>query len=240
VNDLRITSMGLGECLDALQRSTRYSERRGQLGTGKGIGLAGSAYISGAGLPIYWNEMPHSGAEIRIDRGGGVTVMCGTSEIGQGSDNMLASVAAETLGILPEDVHVVSGDTSLAPVDLGSYSSRVTMMAGNAVKDAATKLRALLFEAASEKLGVPAERLATAYRRVYDLKAPEKFLSFIEAANIAEGKHGTLVAAGSYKPPAGIGGSYKGAGVGPTPAYSYQASVAGGSVHLDTRTLPVD
>src|SRR5206468_3714609 len=133
--------------------------KREGLPKGKGIGVAGSAYISGAGLPIYWNPMPHSGAEIRIDRGGGVTVMCGTAEIGQGSDNMLASVAAETLGILPEDVHVVSGDTSLAPVDLGSYSSRVTMMAGNAVKDAAMKLRALLFAAASEKLGVPIERL---------------------------------------------------------------------------------
>src|SRR5881396_3412116 len=240
VNDLRITSMGLGECLDALQRSTRYSERRGQLGRGKGIGLAGSAYISGAGLPIYWNEMPHSGAEIRIDRGGGVTVMCGTSEIGQGSDNMLAAVTAEALGILPEDVHVVSGDTSLAPVDLGSYSSRVTMMAGNAVKDAALKLRALLLEAASEKLGRPVAQLLAAYGRIYDRHDPEQFVRFADAAVLAEGRHGTLVAAGSYTPPAGIGGSYKGAGVGPTPAYSYQASVAEVSVDLETGTLTVD
>jgi 4-hydroxybenzoyl-CoA reductase subunit alpha len=240
VNDLRITTMGLGECLTAVRKATGWDAKREGLPKGKGIGVAGSAYISGAGLPIYWNPMPHSGAEIRIDRGGGVTVMCGTAEIGQGSDNMLASVAAEALGVLPEDVHVVSGDTSLAPVDLGSYSSRVTMMAGNAVKDAAMKLRAMVVEAASEKLGVPAERLATAFRRVYDLRDPEKFLSFIEAANIAEGKHGTLVAAGSYKPPAGIGGSYKGAGVGPTPAYSYQASVAEVSVDVETGTLTVD
>ncbi|MDP9283094.1 MAG: molybdopterin-dependent oxidoreductase, partial [Chloroflexota bacterium] len=240
VNDLRITTMGLGDCLTAVRKATGWDAKREDLPKGKGIGVAGSAYISGAGLPIYWNPMPHSGAEIRIDRGGGVTVMCGTAEIGQGSDNMLASVAAETLGILPEDVHVVSGDTALAPVDLGSYSSRVTMMAGNAVKDAGMKLRALLFEAASEKLGVPADRLATAYRRVYDLRDPEKYLSFVDAANLAEGKHGTLVAAGSYKPPAGIGGSYKGAGVGPTPAYSYQASVAEVSVDLETGTLTVD
>jgi len=240
VNDLRITTMGLGDCLKAVRQVTGWNAKRESLPKGKGIGVAGSAYISGAGLPIYWNPMPHSGAEIRIDRGGGVTVMCGTAEIGQGSDNMLASVAAETLGVLPEDVHVVSGDTSLAPVDLGSYSSRVTMMAGNAVKDAGMKLRALLFEAASEKLDVPIERLATAYRRVYDLRDPEKHLPFVEAANLAEGKHGTLVAAGSYKPPAGIGGSYKGAGVGPTPAYSYQASVAEVSVDLDTGTLTVD
>jgi len=240
VNELRITSMGLGDCLDALQRATGYSERHGELGRGKGIGLAGSAYISGAGLPIYWNEMPHSGAEIRIDRGGGVTVMCGTAEIGQGSDNMLASVAAEALGILPSDVHVVSGDTSLAPVDLGSYSSRVTFMAGNAVKDAAMKLRALLFAAASEKLGTPVAQLLAAYGRIYDRHDPEQFVTFADAAVLAESKHGTLVAAGSYKPPKGIGGSFKGAGVGPTPAYSYQAAVAEVSVDLETGTLTVD
>ena len=240
VNDLRITSMGLGECLDALQRATRYSERRGQLARGKGVGLAGSAYISGAGLPIYWNEMPHSGAEIRIDRGGGVTVMCGTSEIGQGSDNMLASVAAEALGVMPADVHVVSGDTSLAPVDLGSYSSRVTFMAGNAVRDAAMKLRALLVAAAAEKLEVPADRLLTAYGRIYDGKDPSKFIGFADAAVLAESKHGTLVAAGSYKPPKGIGGSFKGAGVGPTPAYSYQAAVAEVTVDLETGMVTVD
>jgi CO/xanthine dehydrogenase Mo-binding subunit len=247
VNDLRITSMGLGECLRAVRQRTNWDAKRTRLGTSKqsganavGIGVAGSAYISGAGLPIYWNDMPHSGAEIRIDRGGGVTVMCGTSEIGQGSDNLLAAVTAETLGILPEDVHVVSGDTSLAPVDLGSYSSRVTMMAGNAVKNAGLKLRAQLFEVAAAKLGIPQERLGCAFRRIFDTQDQAKFLSFVEAANLAEGKFGTLVAAGSYKPPAGIGGSYKGAGVGPTPAYSYQAAVAEVTVDLETGQLTVD
>ena len=240
VNELRVTSMGLGDCLTTVRDRTGWERKRAERTKGKGIGVAGSAYISGAGLPIYWNEMPHSGAEIRIDRGGGVTVMCGTSEIGQGSDNMLAAVTAETLGVYPEDVHVVSGDTSLAPVDLGSYSSRVTMMAGNATKNAGMKLRAQWFEVASAKLGVPAERLNAAYRRIYDLRDPEKHLSFVEAANLAEAKFGTLVAAGSYKPPAGIGGSYKGAGVGPTPAYSYQAAVAEVTVDLETGQLTVD
>src|SRR5437764_15401172 len=143
VNELRITTSGLGDCLQAVKDRTSWDRKREDLPRGKGIGVAGSAYISGAGLPIYWNDMPHSGAEIRIDRGGGVTVMRGTTEIGQGSDNMLASVAAEALGVMPADVHVVSGDTSLAPVDLGSYSSRVTFMAGNAVRDAGMKLRAM-------------------------------------------------------------------------------------------------
>src|SRR2546426_4777169 len=238
VNDLRITSMGLGECLDALQRRTGFSEKHRQLTRGRGIGIAGSAYISGAGLPIYWNEMPHSGAEIRIDRGGGVTVMCGTAEIGQGSDMVLASVTAEALGVLPEDVHVVSGDTSLAPVDLGSYSSRVTFMAGNAVKDAAMKLRALVVEAAAEKLGVPAERLLTAYRRVYDRDDPSKFVTFTDAAVLAESTHGTLVAAGGYKPPLGLGGGLTRAGGGASPADSGPAARAagGGGVGKGTPT----
>src|SRR5256712_4659023 len=227
--------MGLGECLDALQRATKFSEKYGRLPRGRGIGVAGSAYISGAGLPSYWNEMPHSCAEIRIDRGGGVTGRCGTSEIGQGSDMVLASVTAEALGVLPEDVHVVSGDTSLAPVDLGSYSSRVTFMAGNATKDAAMKLRALVVEAAAEKLGVPAERLLTAYRRVYDRDDPSKFVTFTDAAVLAESTHGTLVAAGSYKPPKGIGGTFKGAGVGPPPAPPDPGAPAGGGAGAATR-----
>jgi 4-hydroxybenzoyl-CoA reductase subunit alpha len=240
VNDLRITTMGLGECLERAGQRTDFSAKHGTLPFGKGIGIAGSAYISGAGLPIYWNEMPHSGATVKIDRGGGVTVYCGTAEIGQGSDNVLASVTAETLGVLPEDVHVVSGDTSLAPVDLGSYSSRVTFMAGNAVKDAAAKLREQLASVAAEQLGVPAERILSAYRRYYDHEDPDKFVTFTDAAVAAEARFGTLSAAGWYKPPKGIGGTFKGAGVGPTPAYSYQACVAEVTVDRETGVLTVD
>src|SRR5438067_2417857 len=240
VNDLRITSMGLGECLAQAGKRTDFSAKHGTLPWGKGIGIAGSAYISGAGLPIYWNEMPHSGATVKIDRGGGVVVYCGTAEIGQGSDNVLASVTAETLGVLPEDVHVVSGDTSLAPVDLGSYSSRVTFMAGNAVKDAAAKLREQLVTVAAEQLGVPAERIGAAQRQYYDREDPKKCMTFTDAAVAAEARFGTLSAAGSYKPPKGIGGTFKGAGVGPTPAYSYQASVAEVTVDRETGVLTVD
>src|SRR5206468_3596129 len=112
VNELRVTSMGLGECLRALRDRTSWERKRSERTKGKGIGVAGSAYISGAGLPIYWNDMPHSGAEIRIDRGGGVTVMCGTSEIGQGSDNLLAAIAAEALGVYPEECKASSAATA--------------------------------------------------------------------------------------------------------------------------------
>ncbi len=200
-----------------------YREKRGRLRPGRGIAVTGSAYISGAGLPIYWNAMPHSGVQIKVDRGGGVAVFCGSTDIGQGSDSVLAYVVAEELGIEPEDIRVVTADTDLTPVDLGSYSSRVTLMTGNAAIEAARKLRGLLLGAAAKKLEAPVERLRAAHGRIWDAADPAKGLAFAEAAVLAEAEHGTLGAVGSYRPPSSVA-KWKGAGVGPTPTYSYSAA----------------
>jgi CO/xanthine dehydrogenase Mo-binding subunit len=132
VNHLRVTSCGIRKVISSVVERSGWQEKHRNLPRGTGIGLAASTYLSGAGLPIYWNPMPHSGAQIKVDRGGGVTVYCGTADIGQDSDTMLAYVVAEELGVDPADIHLVTGDTALSPVDLGSYSSRVTFMAGNA------------------------------------------------------------------------------------------------------------
>ena len=127
------------------RRSSRARAGRtgyGKLPEGRGLGLACGAYMCGAGLSIYWNKLPHSGVQLLIDRSGQVTVFCGATEIGQGSDDVLAGIVAEVLGIDPYDVRCVTGDTGLTPIDLGSYSSRVTVMMGNAAIEAAGKLRA--------------------------------------------------------------------------------------------------
>src|SRR5207344_877862 len=120
----------------------------------RGMGIAASSYICGAGKPIYWNDLPHSAVQIRLDRGGGVTIYCGATDIGQGSTSVLAYIVAEELGVPPEHIHLETADTTLTPVDLGSYSSRVTFMAGNAAIAAARKLKAQLFELAAEQLHV--------------------------------------------------------------------------------------
>jgi CO/xanthine dehydrogenase Mo-binding subunit len=205
----------------------------------RGIGLAGSCYISGAGLPIYWNNMPHSGVQIKIDRGGGVAVFCGSTDIGQGSDSVLAYVVAELLGIDPKDIRVITADTDLTPVDLGSYSSRVTLMTGNAAIEAATKLRNVLFEVAAEKLQVPSESLSAKGRIIYCEDDENRTLPFVEVVQLAEAKHGTLGAVGSYTPNIQHG-KYKGAGVGPTPAYSYSACVAEITADAETGEYTVD
>jgi CO/xanthine dehydrogenase Mo-binding subunit len=146
-NYLRIGSMGLGQCIDKVVEGSRWHERfswdqaNRKLPFGKGIGIACSSYICGAGLPIYWNNMPQSGVQLRLDRQGGVCVMCGSTDIGQGSDSILAYIVAEILGIDPFDIRVITADTDLTPVDLGSYSSRVTLMTGNAAIQAAERAR---------------------------------------------------------------------------------------------------
>jgi 4-hydroxybenzoyl-CoA reductase alpha subunit len=232
-NWLRIGSMGLGACIDAVVAASRWSEKFRRLPFGQGVGIACSSYISGAGLPIYWNNMPHSGVQLRLDRSGGVAAFCGSTDIGQGSDSVLAYCVAEVLGIEPVDIRVVTGDTDITPVDLGSYSSRVTLMSGNAAIQAAERARDILADAVAAKLGVPRGRLGFAARRVFDLEAPDRGVTFAEAVQMAEAKNGTIGTVGSYTPPRSPG-RYKGAGVGPSPAYSYSCAVA--QVEVDPAT----
>lgn len=257
VNGLRITSCALDECLERVTeragwREFRATKKRAQTKAQKngqsvqtspikyGLGLAASSYICGAGKPIYWNDLPHSAVQIRLDRGGGVTIYCGSTDIGQGSTSILAYIVAEVLGIQPECIHVATSDTTLTPVDLGSYSSRVTFMAGNAALAAARKLREQLAEAASERLQVPTERFVFEHDTLYDEDDPGVSLTFVQAVQQAETRYGALVASGSYAPPEGIHGDYKGAGVGPSPAYSYSTCVARVAVDTETGELLVE
>ena len=212
VNWMRVTSCGLEECTELVMKASGYRERERR--SGRGMGFAISSYLSGAGTAIYWNDMPHSEVQIKVDRGG-VTAYCGAMDIGQGSDSVLAAVVAEELGLQPKDIRLVTADTDTTPIDLGSYSSRVTFMAGNAALEAARKMRALLVEAV--------EASGRKYEEV----------SFEEASVLAEARFGTLTTAGSYTPPK-IAGPYKGSGVGPSPAYSYSACVV--DLDADPRT----
>lgn len=239
-NFLQVGSMGLGECIDKVvagsdwaNKFSRWDRKNRKLAAGKGIGIACSSYICGAGLPIYWNNMPQSGVQLRLDRQGGVCVMCGSTDIGQGSDSILAYIVAEVLGIDPFDIRVVTADTDLTPVDLGSYSSRVTLMTGNAAIQAAERARELLSIAVAAKLGVPTERISLAERRIFDVEHPDVGVSFAEGVVLAESKFGTIGTVGSYTPPPSPG-KYKGSGVGPSPAYSYSAAVA--EVDVDPAT----
>ncbi len=236
-NYLKVGTIGLAECIRRVTRAADWSTRFRKLPLGKGVGLACSSYLSGAGLPIYWNDMPHSGVQLKLDRSGGVTAFCGATEIGQGSDDVLVACVAEVLGIDPLDIRAVTGDTDLTPVDLGSYSSRVTLMMGHAAVQAAERARDLLAAAVSKKLAVAPDRLVFADRRVFDASDPATGVSFAEAVCLAETAFGTIGTTGSYTPPRSAA-RFKGGGVGPSPTYSYTACIV--EVEVDPGTGWVD
>src|ERR1051326_7574212 len=279
VNNLRVQSYGLPECIEKVVQRSGWKMRKGHLAKNRGLGIACSHYVSGAANSIIRSDMPHSTVNIKIDRDGGVVVYTGASEIGQGSDTMTAQIAAETLGCTLSRVRVIAADTDLTPIDIGSYSSRVTFMAGNATLRAATEVRKLIAAAAAKKMNCAPEDLVfradTVVRKNGNVgtaasgrperseaasvsgrvegqilrgslqqkrkdEGPKDSLTFEEAVVAAIDFHGALTGTGSYAPPPGArGGKHKGAGVGPSPAYSYSAQVAEVSVDEETGEITV-
>ncbi|MGH7314145.1 MAG: xanthine dehydrogenase family protein molybdopterin-binding subunit, partial [Candidatus Rokuibacteriota bacterium] len=163
----------------------------------------------------------------------GVAILCGATDIGQGSDSILAYLPAEILGLEPKDVHVHPADTALTPVDLGSYSSRVTLMCGMAAIQAAERLKRAIAEGVAQKLGVPREQLVFRERKVGVPGDWDQAIPFAKAVELGEAMHGVLAFPGSYAPPRRAG-KYKGGGVGPSPCYSYSACVVELTVDEDT------
>jgi 4-hydroxybenzoyl-CoA reductase subunit alpha len=240
--------------------------------------------VSGAANSIIRSDMPHSTVNIKIDRDGGVVLYTGASDIGQGSDTMVAQIAAETLGCSLSRVKVVAADTDLTPIDIGSYSSRVTFMNGNATLRAAQDVKKQIASAAARKMnctpddlifrddsisrknghvvadtpgdvgaGVPPVQAAASVsghvegqilrgslQQKRKDEGPKDHLTFEEAVVAAIDFHGALSGTGSYAPPIEArGGKHKGAGVGPSPAYSYSAQVAEVSVDEETGEVTV-
>jgi CO/xanthine dehydrogenase Mo-binding subunit len=238
VNGMRVTSNGFLECLDRVEQASGWREKFRKLPYGRGVGVAGSTYISGTNYCIYPNEMPQAGVQLKLDRSGRATVFCGCSDIGQGVDSVLAYIVCEELGCDLRDVRVVAADTDLTPVDLGSYSSRETFMVGNACLDAARRLRETVAGTLAEQWGVAKSEIVLANGVACATSDPTRMaMSVREAFQAAEARHGTLGSVGWYQSPK-LGGDYRGGTIGASPTYSFTAHVA--EVECDPETGFVD
>ncbi|MGH7731047.1 MAG: xanthine dehydrogenase family protein molybdopterin-binding subunit, partial [Candidatus Eiseniibacteriota bacterium] len=234
VNGMRVTSNGFPQCLDAVERASGWKEKFRQLPYGRGVGMAGSMYISGTNYCIYPNEMPQSAVQLKLDRSGRAAVFCGASDIGQGSDSLLATIVCEELGLELRDVRVVAADTDLTPVDLGSYSSRETFMVGNACLDAARKLRHEVAETLARAWGCRRDQVVLANGLASSTRDPKRdCMSVKDAFQRTEARIGTLGSVGWYQSPK-LGGDYRGGTIGASPAYSFTAHVV--EVECDPET----
>jgi 4-hydroxybenzoyl-CoA reductase subunit alpha len=187
VNGLRVLSYGLPECIDQVVARSAWNERKGKLPKGRGLGVACSHYVSGAANSIIRSDMPHSTVNIKIDRDGGVVVYTGASEIGQGSDTMTAQVVAEVLGCNLSRVRVIAADTDLTPIDLGSYSSRVTFMSGNAALRAAEEVKKNIVSAAAKRMNCTPEDVVIRNDRVWKRSSTTSDID-LAASDMPEGK----------------------------------------------------
>lgn len=233
----RITSNGIADALTTVMAQSGWKNKFRKLPRGRGVGAACGFFISGSALPIIWNEYPQSVVHLKADFDGRVVIYSGASDIGQGSDTMLAMVVAETLGISVDKTYVHAGDTLFTPVDLGSYSSRVTFMAGNAAKMAAEKMRDEVLKAVAKKHGQPVGKLAVKASRMISDDGKIN-MSWEEAIDITMAHRGALNTSGYYNSPK-LGGDFKGAGAGLSPSYSFGAVIAEVEVSHETGQVKV-
>jgi 4-hydroxybenzoyl-CoA reductase subunit alpha len=175
-----------------------------------------------------------------LEDGMAAVLFIGAAEIGQGAETVLSQMCAETLGIPLERVRIRAEDSDISPVDLGAYSSRVTLMGGNAVVMASREVLKKLLPIAAKALGCKPGQLVSRDGKIFPENEPKKSMDWAEAARTYFNDHGPLVGTGYYKPPEGLGGDYRGAAVGTSPAYSFGSSVCELSVDLGTGKVSLE
>ena len=195
-----LTSFAMRECLDAAAAEVARNPPPPAPGWKRGVGYAGMFHVGG-GARIYRSD--GCGAIVKLDDFGKVTLITGASEIGQGSETVLAMIVAETLGVPLERVDVVNSDTAVRPWDVGTHASRTTFIAGNAARQAAEKLRAQLLDVAATQLEEPAAALDVRGGWVFVRRDPQRRLQYEAVARAGHFRGGgrVLVAEAFYDPP---------------------------------------
>jgi 4-hydroxybenzoyl-CoA reductase subunit alpha len=227
----KVMSYGLPECLDAVMKASGWAERRGNMPKGRGLGLACSHFVSGTTTPKHWTGEPHAIVNLRVDFDGGVTVLTGAADIGQGSNTMVAQMVAQVMGVNWSRLRVISADSALTPKDNGSYSSRVTFMVGNAAIEAATKLKDILIAAAARKLDAKPENVECE-GEIFRVAGQDPGLPFSEVVKAALVDTGPITVQGAFTSPAEFMGdkNVRGSAIGATMGFCYAAQVVECSV----------
>src|SRR5881396_1641195 len=195
-----LTSFAMTECIAAAAEEMRRDPPPLRPGWKRGVGYAGMFHVGG-GARIYRSD--GCGAIVKLDDFGKVSLLTGASEIGQGSETVLAMIVAETLGVPLERVDVVNSDTNVRPWDVGTHASRTTFVAGNAARLAAEKIRARLLEIAAEQLEARPGDLALKDGWVFVRAEPGRRLAYervVRAGHLRE-RGVSFVAEAFYDPP---------------------------------------
>jgi xanthine dehydrogenase molybdenum-binding subunit len=236
-----LTTCGLRQCLETVGERSGWSEKRGRTETDRphvrrGIGVASMVHVGG-GAKIYRSD--GCGTVLEVDDFAGVTLITGASEIGQGSETVLAQITAEELGLPLERIRVINNDSEVRTWDVGVHASRTTFIGGNSARLAAIEARTKLLAAAAEQVGVPAEELdirrgmvvkSSSGEVLKDLAKVVRSLHFSDKAEVVVTHH-------YYEPPSVMQTpDYKG---NVSPAYAFASQVAEVEVDMQTGVVRV-
>lgn len=227
-----INSCGLKEALNGVTAALDWRHKKGNLPAGHGIGVACSNYRCGV------KTFPHAGGGIviEINMDGGVTILSGAADIGQGINTVLCQIVAEELGVMMGDTRIIAADTAVTSFDIGTFGSGVTFRVGNAAIKAAVDVKKQLLEVISLKLEAPPEKINFSGGKVYIQGQTEPAMTFREALKAYHyaGKAMPLVGRGFYEPEC-LTPDESISGEGPdTPAYSFNCQ--GAEVEVDKET----
>jgi 4-hydroxybenzoyl-CoA reductase alpha subunit len=196
---VKITTCGLTECIEKTAESVSWKEKRAKPGN-QGVGMASMIHVGG-GARIYPSD--GCGSTLKVDDFGKVTLVTGATDMGQGTDTILAQIVAEELGVRIDDVTVIDSDTDITPWDVGAHASRTAFIAGNSARLAAADARRQILEGAAQNLGERLENLDMKGGKIFRKGEPEEWIPF---AKMVRSKHfrpdgNVILAKGWYEPP---------------------------------------
>ncbi|MDO9230459.1 MAG: xanthine dehydrogenase family protein molybdopterin-binding subunit [Syntrophales bacterium] len=232
-----INTCGFADSVKEAAKAIGWTEKRGKLPFGRGVGIAGASFPSGVA------NMAHlsSGSVVQLTREGRVNVLSGAADIGQGAETVICQIVAEQLGVPMEDVRITAADTGICPLDAGTFGSGVTVRAGNAALLAANDVRGQLFQFVAERLEANIDDLVAADRRIWVNGSPDRGMSLNDALHAYQYADNPLpiVGRGSWIPPTEQPTSLLTKNGNFSPSYSFMTQAAEVEVDIETGKVRV-
>lgn len=228
--NFRITSCGMKECIEEVATRLKWKERTDSH-DGRGVGMASLIHVGG-GARVYKSD--GCGTIIKMDDFGKVDVFTGATDMGQGSETVIAQIVAETLGLPVDDITVVNNDTDICPWDVGAHASRTTFVAGNAALGAARKMKDQILAVASKALSEEKEYLDLKGGQIFSVRNSEKTISLTKILRTAHYSSGGTMFMSEYfydPPNENFDKDFKG-----NLSVSYAYGAHGAEVHVDRET----
>ncbi|MGD8562480.1 MAG: xanthine dehydrogenase family protein molybdopterin-binding subunit, partial [Desulfarculaceae bacterium] len=230
-----ISSCGFKESLEKVRDISAWNQRRKEKEPGTGLGIGCFSFISGGVFNWFNTKYNFAAVEVTVFEDGTAQLASMACDIGQGPDTVLRQILSAELGISMERIRLISMDTATTPkADLGTWGSRVTLMNGNAVIEAAQKIKNLLTPVLFAEFDLnQIHDVAFGDDEVFVKASPKKRMPFAECVYKAlRGRRGApLTARGFYTP--------RNKGL-VSPAFSFGAQVAEVSVDQETGLVKVE